>query len=223
MDQALIVFAKRPQPGRVKTRLTPQLEPDEAATLYRAFLYDALDQYAALSACVRLYLASPIDAALEINPTGIEQFSQVGSSLGERMKRAFSETLEAGYQRAIIIGTDHPTLPSPFIEHAFAALARPASIVLGPSTDGGYYLLGMNAYYPHLFEDMTYSHGDVFANTLERAARTEAFLTILPVWYDVDEPGDLRRLADDLKSHPDQAPRTHAALTALQQSLDPAS
>ena len=215
MDQALIVFAKRPEPGRVKTRLTAALTPTEAAALYRAFLLDALDQYVTLEADVRLYLASAGGEAFEPTPDPVAQFSQVGDGLGERMRRAFDDTLAVGYRRAVIIGTDHPTLPSAFVEQAFTALDAPDSLVLGPSTDGGYYLLGMNGFYPQVFEGMTYSHGRVFANTMARAACTEAGLTILPLWYDVDEPGDLQRLADELAAHPDQAPRTQAMLATL--------
>ncbi len=213
---ALIVFAKPPEPGRVKTRLSPVLSPDEAAALYRAFLQDALEQYTALAADVRLYLSPSENEGPEMAvPSSVAVFEQVGATLGDRMRQAFANTLAAGYQRAVIIGTDHPTLPSAFIEQAFAALEPPSSLALGPSTDGGYYLLGMNAFYPQLFEDMEYSHGQVFSQTLARAAQTDARLTILPPWYDVDEPDDLQRLVEDLSERPDQAPRTRQAIETL--------
>ena len=221
MSQALIVFAKPPEPGRVKTRLTSLLTTEEAATLYRAFLLDALDQYTALEGAVRLYWANSSEPNLEV-PESVTQHKQVGATLGERMREAFEATLAAGYVRTVIIGTDHPTLPTSFIEHAFKALDPPSSIALGPSTDGGYYLLGMNAFYPGLFRNMAYSHKDVFAETLKRAACTEAHLTILPSWYDVDEPQDLQRLGDDLRRQPGQAPRTRRCLSALPHALGPA-
>lgn len=215
MDNALIVFAKHPQPGCVKTRLTPVLSPKEAAKLYRAFLLDALDQYLTLEADVRLYLSPPGNGAPQLEvPARVAQFAQVGATLGERMRHAFADTL-ADYRRAVIIGTDHPTLPSAFVKQAFTALRAPASISLGPSTDGGYYLLGMNAFYPQLFEDMQYSHGRVFSQTLTRAGQTDGHLTILPPWYDVDEPEDLQRLVDDLADDPNRAPRTRDAIEAL--------
>lgn len=212
MQQALIVFAKRPEPGQVKTRLTAQLTPDAAASLYRAFLLDALDQYIALDADVRLYLAAPAGTTLPGAPSAISHHSQKGDALGERMKLAFADTLDAGYQRAVIIGTDHPTLPSAFIERAFFELSGSPAIAIGPSTDGGYYLLGMNAFFPQLFDSMCYSHDEVLANTLDRATRTAARLSILPTWYDVDEPADLTRLIEDLGVHPNSAPRTRSEL-----------
>jgi glycosyltransferase A (GT-A) superfamily protein (DUF2064 family) len=97
-------------------------------------------------------------------------------------------------------------------------LNAPSSLALGPSTDGGYYLLGMSTFYPQLFQDMEYSHGRVFAQTLTRAGQTNARLTILPPWYDVDEPQDLERLVDDLGDRPEQAPRTRDTVAALELS-----
>lgn len=216
MENALIVFAKHPEPGRVKTRLTPALTPDEAAKLYRAFLLDALDQYTALAADIRLYLGSADgNAGLQGVPPGVKHFVQRGAALGERMRRAFQETFAAGYRRAVIIGTDHPTLPTAFVEQAFDAVGSPASLSIGPSTDGGYYLLGMSAFYPALFDGMEYSHEDVFEDTLARAEETAATLTVLPPWYDVDHPEDLQRLVEELSNSSNQAPRTRAVLRAL--------
>ena len=120
---ALIVFAKVPEPGKVKTRLTEFLTPAQAAGLYAAFLADALAQYTALGVAVRLYLGpteTPMPAGIVPATTTIH--TQVGADLGTRMSHAFLETFLAGYQRAVIIGTDHPTLPSAFIAEAFKSL-----------------------------------------------------------------------------------------------------
>ena len=213
---ALIVFAKVPVPGQVKTRLVPPLTREEAAGLYAAMLGDALAAYAALGVAVRLYLA-PSNAALpaELVPPGVTCHTQQGDGLGARMRRAFLETFLAGHQQAVIIGTDHPTLPVAFVETAFGALARAPGIAIGPSDDGGYYLLGMNSFYPQLFEGMTYSHADVFAHTLARAAQTDAALTILPAWYDVDDAATLARLRADLAADAALAPRTRAFLDGM--------
>ena len=201
MKDALIVFAKAPVPGEVKTRLTSVLTEKEAARLYAAFLCDALDQYAALEADVRLYWGSPLDAVpSDLVPTDVQMFEQQGEGLGARMQRAFLETFAAGYERVVIIGTDHPTLPSAFVEEAFRALHEPLSVAIGPSEDGGYYLLGMNEFYPQLFAGMQYSHADVFKETLARAEKTSSALTVLPPWYDVDTPEALRRLRADLEA-----------------------
>lgn len=221
MDTALIVFAKWPVPGQVKTRLTAQVSPRQAAQLYTAFLRDALEQYTALPADVRLYMAgAPADdAILTTPPASVACFEQVGASLGARMQAAFTATFASGYQRAAIIGTDHPTLPAVFVRRALDALAPRNAISIGPSTDGGYYLLGMSRLYPELFRDMQYSHGRVFTETLERAARTDAHLTILPEWYDVDEPDDLRRLVADLR-HRREGAAAHTQAVIRQLGLE---
>ena len=216
MKSALIVFAKRPEPGAVKTRLTALLTPEEAARLYEAFLRDALLQYRVLDVAVRLYLGPPAGEVSEgLVPDGVSVHLQQGPGLGARMKVAFVESFAAGYERLVIIGTDHPTLPSAFIAQAFEVLAQPQSISIGPSDDGGFYLLGMNDFYPELFHDMRYSHDDVFEQTLERIAWTGAHLTVLPPWYDVDTPDALRRLASDLNDPTLEAPYTRRAMTDL--------
>lgn len=211
----LIVFAKVPEPGQVKTRLTSVLSPDAAARLYDAFLRDALLQYGSLDVEVRLYLAPPRRPRPDgLVPGGVDVHWQTGEGLGARMQRAFVETFAAGAHRAVVIGTDHPTLPSSFIEQAFLALDQPCSVSMGPSNDGGYYLLGMNDVLPSIF-DMTYSHDAVFDETLTRATDAGAHLTILPPWYDVDTPDDLRRLIADLEGSSIEAPNTRTALAEL--------
>lgn len=213
---ALIVFAKPPEPGAVKTRLTGLLTAEEAAALYTAFLQDALHQYTVLGGAVRLYLA-PSEAVLPpgLVPPDVSVHRQQGDGLGARMQHAFVETFAAGHPRAVVIGTDHPTLPSAFIQQAFEALAEPLAVCLGPSDDGGYYLLGMNDFFPQLFEGMAYSHSAVFEQTLERAAAAGARLTVLPPWYDVDTPEALHRLAAELEAGAAGAPHTRATVRAL--------
>lgn len=213
---ALIVFAKVPQPGRVKTRLTSVLSKEEAASLYEAFLRDALAQYQEMEKVVRLYM-SPSGTPLpdDLVPSGVEVFEQRGEGLGARMMHAFLESFAAGFERLVIIGTDHPTLPTAFIEQAFEALSDPMSISIGPSEDGGYYLLGMNDYYPQLFRGFTYSHDEVFAQTLERIGDTGAKVSVLPLWYDVDTPDLLSKLIKDLQDPGIHAKNTRRVLASL--------
>ena len=218
MKKALIVFAKQPVPGAVKTRLTSLLTSEEAARLYQAFLEDALAQYQALDVAVRLYLSPPPTEHPLYVPEGVVVKAQRGEGLGERMLMAFVESFAAGHEQLVLIGTDHPTLPTAFIEHAFEALAERLSICIGPSDDGGYYLLGMNAFYPQLFEDMLYSHPEVFGETVQRASDTRAKLTILPTWYDVDTPETLLRLVADLERTTEGAERTRAVVADLQKT-----
>jgi uncharacterized protein len=217
MSEALIVFARIPRPGQVKTRLTSVLSGREAADLYEAFLLDSLDQYRALGVDVRLYLADPLHLAPD-ELRVFELFAQEGPDLGARMQQAFIETFGAGYARAVIIGTDHPTLPSEFIEMAFEALREPMSVSIGPSEDGGYYLLGLNDFFPDLFENMSFSHSHVFNRTLHRATRAAENVTVLPEWYDIDRPQDLLRLADEVDLMP-QAARTRHIIRELHPRL----
>ena len=223
---ALLVFAKVPQPGRVKTRLCPPLTPGQAADLYDAFLRDALDRYAALAApasesagmavegvAVRLHL----DGAARVPdwvPDGVEVLPQRGADLGERMMRAFVQAFAAGHDRAVVIGTDHPTLPDAFLGLAFDALDDPLTAVLGPSDDGGYYLLGLNDVAPDLF-DMDYSHPDVFADTLDRVMELDMTPVVLPGHYDVDDGPALARLAAEWRAGAHVGVRTALMLRSL--------
>jgi len=216
MNDVLLVFAKVPRPGEVKTRLTPFLTSREAARLYDAFLRDALALYAQLEVDVQLHLAPPLpDEGVDDVPDRISIHEQQGDGLGPRMAHAFETAFENGYDRAAVVGTDHPTLPLEFVARGFTALSEERSICVGPSADGGFYLLGMSAFVPKLFEDMTYSHDQVFRDTLARAKATDAALTVLPRWYDVDTPEALSRMADDLEEADVEAPATRAALADL--------
>ena len=216
---ALVVFAKVPEPGRVKTRLCPPLTPDQAAALYDAFLRDALDRYAALAVApggpaVRLYLGGAAREPAGLVPDGVGVFPQRGRGLGERMLRAFVETFAAGHDRAVVVGTDHPTLPDAFFGLAFDALRDPMTAVLGPSDDGGYYLLGLNEVAADLF-DMDYSHPDVFDDTLERVMDNDLTPVVLPAHYDVDDGAALDRLVAEWRGGADVGRRTAAFLETL--------
>ncbi|MDX1530550.1 MAG: TIGR04282 family arsenosugar biosynthesis glycosyltransferase [Rhodothermales bacterium] len=221
LHDALIVFGKVPEPGAVKTRLTELLTPEEAARLYDAFLRDALDAYRALPAAVRLYLApeGPPEPA-DLAPAGVTVHAQRGDGLGERMGAALADTFLAGAERAVVIGTDHPTLPLAFVERAFEELRQPLACVLGPSTDGGYYLLGLNELRPQLFQGIAYSRPDVFARTLERAAEAVRHVAVLPEWYDVDTPDTLRRLAAELLAPDPDAEGSPARTRAILNKLN---
>lgn len=215
MDDVLIVFAKVPRPGHVKTRLTPVLTPAEAAELYEAFLRDALQMYEGLSIDVRLYLAPPVADGLNDLPERVSVFEQRGAGLGPRMQQAFREVFDAGYENAAIVGTDHPTLPVSFVRQSFIALQADRSICIGPSEDGGFYLLGMNVFYPQLFEGMSYSHDNVFTETLARVEGTDARLTVMPRWYDVDTPDTLGRMVKDVQHSKSEVPHTRTAIERL--------
>ncbi len=190
--RALIVFARSPKSGQVKSRLTQLISPQEATEIYRMFLMDSLEQYASLGVSVRLYMSDGVPPDVPFH--GAQIMKQYGKGLGERMCHAFRETAAEGYRQMVIIGTDHPTLPDAFLHNAFQALLDPPSICIGPAEDGGYYLLGMNPFIDGLFDNMMYSRPDVFELTLAKAYQSDAKVVQLPKWYDVDTPDDLRRL-----------------------------
>lgn len=220
MECTLIVFAKPPVPGAVKTRLMPFLTPQEAARLYQAFLADSLQQYAQLGVPVRLYWAGDQETLPnDMHLYGASVHEQHGADLAARMHAAFSESFQAGYSRVVIIGTDNPTLPTKYVRFAFKALAKTDAVVLGPSDDGGYYLLGMTRFYPVLFRGMRYSHARVFEETLGRAEQTPAHITVLPRWYDVDTKEAFWQLHKDVKDETIEASRTRRIVAALEERL----
>ncbi|NNE48536.1 MAG: glycosyltransferase [Rhodothermales bacterium] len=216
MSDALAVFAKQPIAGRVKTRLQTLLDAAGAAEMYRAFLVDSVHQYISLNKRIYLYLdRHSADQSIVRELPDVDVRYQLGADLSERMRNASLDMFAAGHERCAIIGTDHPSLPLPFIQEAFNSLVDPMSMTIGPSEDGGYYLVGMNDFFPALFDGMTFSHERVFGDTLDRAVASSASVTVLPIWYDVDTPDQLPRLYVDLLADPLQAPRTLALLEKL--------
>ena len=223
----LLVFAKVPRPGRVKTRLTPPLSPGWAARLYDAFLRDALDLFAGRShgadplglaehLDVRLYLDEDPPAGLA--PPGVEVRRQQGDGLGPRLALAFAQAFADGYERAVVVGTDHPTLPPALLGEAFRQLREPMTCVVSPSDDGGYVFLGLNDLAPGVFE-MDYSHALVFEDTLRQAVAAGLSPVVLPGHYDVDEAADLERLIQEWREGADVGERTAALLTEVSEAL----
>jgi len=208
-DDAIIVFAKNPTPGKVKTRLGSVLGLEAAADLYGALLIDTLLRCSQSDAALRLYLSPTTEPiSTTVAPFDEKRLRQRGSSLGPRMKHAFEDTFDEGYGPIVIIGSDHPTLPLSIIEHAFTELRRPDTVVIGPSHDGGYYLLGLSEPSGVLFDDMTYSHPDVFVQTVARARSAGLSVATLEPWYDVDTAQDVRQLAADLSDDETACPNT---------------
>src|SRR4029077_19526241 len=148
---ALVIFAKAPIPGEVKTRLCPPLTPDEAATLHGSFVLDMLERSKLAVATLQLpfhrYLACAPSSDLVFfkimeERQGVRLLDQVGEDLGLRMHHTFVDLFTKGYKQVIIVGTDVPTLPLSVYQEAFAILGR-SDVVLGPALDGGYYLIGL--------------------------------------------------------------------------------
>lgn len=206
----LLIFAKLPEPGRVKTRLIPRLGPDGAALLYEAFLDDTIARCRGLREVDLEVWAAGGGSAPDDEREGAAYFDrrhpglrfryQVGADLGDRLRGAFETAFEEGCDDVVVIGSDHPTLPARYVRRAFAALAA-SELVVGPSADGGYYLLGLRRQtWPKaagLFADVPWSTPEVLAATRERARGLELRHVELPEWYDVDDPSDLTRLGRD--------------------------
>ena len=212
---ALLVIAKQPAPGQTKTRLTPPLTAEQAAGLYECFLADTLDLVRRVPGTDRVILYLPADAQAHFATLApdFELLLQQGAGLGERLDDALASCLRRGYERVAIMNSDSPTLPLTYLARAFEALADGADVTLGPSADGGYYLIGVKQPTPRLLREVRMSTPTVLADTLALAAEEGLRVELLPAWYDVDEAADLVRLAGDLAAAPPEvAPRTRAFL-----------
>jgi rSAM/selenodomain-associated transferase 1 len=195
-------MAKAPVAGQVKTRLMPALTPEQAAELSRALLVDQLNHLQELDK-VGLYLAfAPDDARAlldELVPPCFQLFPQRGEDLGARMQAVFAAVFAIGHENLLLIGGDLPPVPVSFLEEAYGFLkAEDRRVVLGPSRDGGYYLVGCNQPTPQIFEGMIWSHGEVLAQTRDKLASLGIEYHLLPSWMDIDTPDDLRYLRSAL-------------------------
>jgi len=180
-----------------KTRLLRSLGAADGVGLRRALLTDTLDVIGRVQVASKAFVYTPGDAEAEVGalvPAGTLLLPQRGRDLGERLHNAFVDLLRGEPDAALIIGSDLPTLPSRYVELGVEALERrPAHLVLGPSPDGGYYLIGLTRPEPRLFEDIPWGTSGVFEKTLERARALALRVELLPEWYDIDSVGDLVR------------------------------
>jgi len=195
-------MARVPGEGPVKTRLHGALDPVQATELYRCFLLDRLDALAAVPdvACVVAFTPPAAAAAMaSLAPPGYRLLAQEGDTLEVRLTRLFGRLLEDGHAGAIAIDSDSPTLPMGYVGEAVGTLARrEADVVIGPSDDGGYYLIGVRAPQPRLFDGVPWSSPDTRRATLERARTLGLSVHLLPPWFDVDTADDLARLRAEL-------------------------
>jgi len=235
-------MAKSSAPGRTKTRLVPPLTFDEAAALNTAFLQDVADNLlvagslAAGDAGIAGYAAycpaGSEDFFRRILPSTIALIGAAMPTFGECLFRTIEEILARGHVSAVVLNSDSPTLPTALLIETAAILTRPGDLaVLGPSSDGGYYLLGLKAAHRRMFEDIAWSTERVAEQTLERAREIGLDVHRLPDWYDVDDVGSLRRLNDELfgsepqsyravARQPHRANHTAALMQRLRQDND---
>jgi rSAM/selenodomain-associated transferase 1 len=196
---ALLIFAKAPAAGRVKTRLVPPLTYRQAADLYRCMLLDTLAATEKLHNVSRFIFLAGDHADMEgfrLLAPDAQLLLQEGDDLGERLANAFGAMFDAGFRSACVIGTDMPHMPAERIGEAFSLLGSSGvDAVFGPSDDGGYYLLAMNGMHHQLFADVPWSSGQTLAASLARAAAAGLGTSLLPGCFDLDTIEDIRRLA----------------------------
>jgi uncharacterized protein len=223
MGGLLIIMAKQPGLGTVKTRLSPPLDPQQCLVLYEAFLRDTIRLVD--EACE---IAGDVTPALAYAPAGSRAFfraivpwrfvllPQTGADLGERLCNLPSQARRLGYSEMAMVSSDSPALPASVAVRCFAELRHTkADVVLGPCDDGGYYLIGMQRPQPALFTGISWSTEHVTRQTLEAAQAAGLRVSLLPSWPDVDTIEDLNALWAGLQGSRESAPHTHDALALM--------
>jgi len=207
---AVAIMAKAPRAGEVKTRLCPPLSLVDAAELYRRLLLDKIEQVRSLKTASLAIAYTPDEARAffeEVAP-GFVLVPQRGADLGDRLANSLGELLDTGHRGALAIDSDTPTLPLEFLQQALDLIVTPEiDVVLGPTEDGGYYLIGLRAVHRELFEAMAWSTQQVLPETIRRADAKGLRVACLPPWYDIDTPDDLARLRMTLAASDGDVPR----------------
>jgi rSAM/selenodomain-associated transferase 1 len=229
---ALAVMTKAPRAGRVKTRLVPPLTHDEAAQLSICFLRDTAaaitsacsDALRAPSSAKGIAVYTPVGAEadyVDILPLDFELVLQRGDVFSDRLAFAVEDLFKIGFASVCLIDSDSPTVTAEIYADAVRELAGPGDrIVIGPSDDGGYYLIGLKQFHRGIFEGIDWSTDRVLEQTKQRAAELNLEVKLLPAGYDVDDGVTLRRLCGELLENKseatiDRAPSTTAFLREL--------
>jgi rSAM/selenodomain-associated transferase 1 len=204
MTTQLGVFAKYWQSDTVKTRLARSIGREQASKLYRCFIETTLERFRDVGDRRYLVFWPPQNRRefAELAGSDWELVEQCDGDLGQRMQSYFRQRLGTTSTRRVLIGTDSPTLPTDYVIEAFESLQETNQVVLGPSHDGGYYLVGIREAVPEIFSGIAWSTAEVFAQTVAMLERSRIPYAVLPSWYDIDEFENLRRLADDLSAVP---------------------
>jgi rSAM/selenodomain-associated transferase 1 len=196
------IFAKYWEPGKVKTRLAAAVGQVEAARLYRHFVQTLVERFGNV-AQRRVLAYSPRERSGSFTEIVGKQWAlepQSEGDLGQRMASYFENGLKAGATRVVLIGSDSPTLPQGVFDRAFHALES-ADVVLGPTDDGGYYLVGASQSVPAIFDNVEWSSSHVFEQTVEKLSAANLTWAALPTSYDIDDLDDLVRLQDELSDY----------------------
>lgn len=205
MKEALVLMAKAPIEGEVKTRLIGALTAEDAKLLYVAFLSDTFTLMEAVMtereelSLVLCYTPEGAEEAFEeVEREGSLMIAQHGKDLGERLANCFADVFALGFDSAIVIGGDSPTLPEEIVMEAFDSLETEKDVVVVPAEDDGYCLIGMRKLHKAVFQKIPWSTGGVMAATEAQAKKAKLSLIVGPTWYDIDGPEELERLKQEL-------------------------
>lgn len=213
-DCTLVIMAKAPKPGRVKTRLSGCLPAAAIIELYRCLLADTLELAQSLEG-TDVALMSPaadVDDLLHISG-GLPVVGQSGEGLGAALTSVFAHFTANGPRRIIAFNTDSPHLPASALRTGFEVL-HSCDVVIGPTHDGGYYLVGAKASHSGLFAASAMGTTSALESLIARATSLSLSVGFTETSYDVDLPTDLRQLSEELRMRPDRAPRTAEWLAA---------
>ena len=198
---AVVIMAKQPVPGTVKTRLQPLLSDIDIAALYGGFLRDRISQVRSLRGVAPVIAYTPAESRpffAELAPDFL-LLPQMGNGLSARLTCLFQQLFGMGHDGVIATDSDSPTLPTEHLQRAVDRLTVPGpDVVVGPSEDGGYNLIGLRRRYPALFDGIPWSTPEVYDETLRRAEELGARVIALPRWYDVDTPVEFERLRTEI-------------------------
>jgi rSAM/selenodomain-associated transferase 1 len=194
--EVVLVFEKNAILGQVKTRLASGMGEARALEIYRHLTQSTYSVLEDVLAPVWTYFSDFIPET--VNPPIAKSFVQEGQDLGERMAHAFARSFELGMDKVVLIGTDCPTLQSHHLYQAFEALTH-SDLVLGPATDGGYYLIGMKRRADYLFEGISWSTAEVLSQTLNVASQHGLTTTLLCELDDIDTQEDWERYRSQIK------------------------
>ena len=198
-NKAVILFARDLILGQVKTRLSSLFDDETILRLYTCFVEDSLEKIRQVDNADCFVGISPSNISgffNRIEDSGTRLFIQQGKDLGDKMRQAFVDRFSDGYKKVVIIGSDSPSLPVSYINQA---LNSDKDLMLGPSTDGGYYLIAMTGKVSEVFDGIAWGTEQVLDETLNRVKKAGVSLELLPVWYDVDFPEDLKFLKTHLE------------------------
>jgi len=209
-------MAKVPIAGMVKTRLQPFLFAEQCAELAECFLRDTVSKAKPLSdeLIIAYTPIEKLDVLLAILSNEQNFIEQKGANLGDKMFHAFEFAFSQNSDAVVMIGTDSPTFPAHFITQAFEMLSE-TDAVLGETADGGFYLIGLRKLKKEIFETVEWSSPKTFEQTARNVENLNLKLSLLPNWYDVDTPDDLKRLKKDLSKNPSIAPKAFKFLESL--------